>query len=63
MKIHDNGIDREATPQEVAAHEKLVKDTEVLTAQWEAVAAARASARAKLKALGLTDAEVAALAG
>lgn len=26
MKIHDNGVDREATPQEIAAHEKLCEE-------------------------------------
>lgn len=63
MKIHHNGIDREATPEEIKAHEQLCREAAAQSAAIEAAAAAKVSARAKLAALGLTDAEVAALLG
>ena len=67
LRINDNGTDREMTADEQAAHKKAAllaaKDDETRDAGLEAVAAAKASARAKLKALGLTDDEIAALVG
>lgn len=66
-KINDNGVDREMTDAEIKAHMAACDDAaKELAAQitaLETIAAAKASARAKLKALGLTDAEIAALAG
>ena len=66
-RINDNGIDREMTASEMVDHQKAIEnarkaDEERETA-WKAVTAAKASARAKLAALGLTEAEVAALVG
>lgn len=65
--INDNGIDRAATPEEVAAikqrEREAAEESSAKLAALEAAAAAKESARAKLKALGLTDAEIAALAG
>ena len=67
LRINDNGIDRDMTPEEETAYKKAAslatKDDEARIAALEAVAAAKASARAKLKALGLTDDEIAALVG
>ena len=67
LRINDNGVDRDMTPEEEAAHKKAAllaaKDDEARIAALEAVAAAKASARAKLAALGLTEAEVSALLG
>lgn len=64
-RINDNGVDRDATPQEIIEiKQKEKQDAEkraLEIAALEAAAAAKASARAKLKALGLTDAEIAAL--
>lgn len=66
-RINDNGIDREATPDEVAAIKQREKETAhdlaTQAAALETAAANKASARAKLKALGLTDDEIAALVG
>ena len=65
--INDNGIDREATPDEVAyineAQTAAQADTAARKVQADAKAAALASARAKLADLGLTEAEVKALVG
>lgn len=67
MRINDNGIDRDMT-----AAEKAEYDAWVAVAQQEQAAAAQiaadraaaaASGRAKLAALGLTEAEIAALLG
>ncbi len=61
--IHDNGVDREATATEVAEIETRHLQAE-LEADLEAKKVAkRLSALAKLKALGLTDAELSALIG
>lgn len=49
-----------------AEHEEylqLVADVKVQVAVADAIAAAKISARTKLKALGLTDAEIVALVG
>lgn len=66
-RINDNGIDREMTAAEQTAYELFVQDDAkriaAEMAALETVAAVKASARAKLKALGLTDAEIAALVG
>ena len=65
--INDNGIDRPMTPQEQAAHDAFeaqeAKRIQQEVAAREAAAAAKASARTKLAALGLTDAEIAAFLG
>ena len=67
LRINDNGIDREMTPEEEAAHKKAVllaaKDDESRMAAVEAANAVKVSARTKLKVLGLTDDEIAALVG
>ena len=67
LRINDNGTDRDMTPQEETAHKEAAllaaKDDEARHAALEAVAAAKASARAKLAALGLTDEEIAAVVG
>ena len=65
--INDNGTDRPMTAEETAAHETAMQqaaaDDARIEAQRAAQEAAKESARAKLAALGLTDAEVAALLG
>ena len=67
LRTNDNGVDRDMTPEEEAAHKKAAllaaNDDEARIAALEAVAAAKASARAKLSALGLTDEEIAAVVG
>ena len=66
-RINDNGIDRDMTDEEVAllaqARQEMAADLQAQVAALEAAAAAKVSARAKLKALGLTDDEIAALVG
>lgn len=54
---------RNATPDEINAIKNGQAETAAKIAAIEAAAAAKVSARAKLKALGLTDDEVAALVG
>lgn len=65
--IHDGYDHRAMTDQEYADWQQLCADVEKQKeAAAEAAAkeaAAKTSARAKLKALGLTDAEIAALVG
>lgn len=61
--INDGGIEREMTKAEHDGWLELVADVEARAAAVQAAAAAKESARSKLKALGLTDAEIAALAG
>ena len=59
-KIQIDDVIRDATPEE----EAVIKAREgTLEKAIEAAIAAKQSARAKLKALGLTDEEIAALAG
>jgi hypothetical protein len=64
---NDNGVDRPMTPAEQAEYE--TKSAQALIQQQELDAAladqsaARASARAKLAALGLTETEIKALVG
>jgi len=64
-RISDNGVDRDMTADELAAHKQVVADSKKYSdAQADtlaAQAAAKASAQAKLAALGLTADEIAAL--
>ena len=61
--INDGGINREMTKAEHDEWLELVSEIETRVAAVQADIAAKASAHAKLKALGLTDAEIAALVG
>jgi len=67
MKINVNGVERDATPDEIAVIETTQIDmqatAEAQVAADAAAKVAKASAKAKLAALGLTDAEVSALIG
>lgn len=63
MKIQIDDVVRDATPEEVARIEADHEAERIRVAAIEAAAAAKVSARIKLKALGLTDAEIAALVG
>jgi hypothetical protein len=67
LRINDNGIDREMTTEEEKAHIETTllaaNEDKARIAAVEAVAAAKQSARTKLAALGLTDAEISALVG
>lgn len=67
MRIHVDGIDREMTLQEEEEYlSQIAKYSERSEKQAQVIAkkeAAAASARAKLAALGLTEAEIAALVG
>lgn len=67
LRISDNGIDRDMTADEQAAHEAWAKIAAAEQAVAEQAAAehdaAAASGRAKLAALGLTDDEINALLG
>jgi hypothetical protein len=64
-RINDNGTERDMTAAEVAAHEQTVAEAraeaQAAAAAADDVARARASALAKLAALGLSDDEIAAL--
>ena len=66
-KINDNGTDRDMTPDEKDAYDAWVKTAQeeqaAAAAAADAKVAARASARAKLAGLGLTDDEISALVG
>ena len=59
-KIQIDDIIREATTDEAAMIEARQNESQ---AAFDASMAAKQSARAKLKALGLTDGEIAALVG
>lgn len=61
--IQDGHDIREMTAAEYAEWQQLQADVESQAAAADAIASARASARTKLAALGLTEAEVAALLG
>lgn len=61
--IHDGYDHREMTKAEHDQWLELVADIEAQAAAADAIAAVKTSARAKLKALGLTDDEIAALVG
>ena len=54
---------RPANEIEIANFEQIKNETAAQMAALEAATAAKVSARAKLKALGLTDDEIAALVG
>jgi DNA-binding NarL/FixJ family response regulator len=54
-------IERELTAEEIAQHTKDLAADKKQQAEFDAKAAARESALAKLAALGLTEAEIAAL--
>jgi nucleoid-associated protein YgaU len=54
---------REATPEEAERIELIQADAEAAQAAVQARETARQSARTKLAALGLTDAEIVALIG
>ena len=58
----DNQV-RDVTPEEAIAIQTRENDSAAQAAALEASSAAKTSARAKLKALGLTDIEIAALVG
>lgn len=62
-KVQIDDLVREATPAEIAALEASAAELQTHVDALNALAAAKVSARAKLKALGLTDAEIAALVG
>jgi hypothetical protein len=63
MKIQIDDLVRDATPDEAAAIETQQAEAAAQQAAADAKAAAAESARAKLAALGLTEAEVKALVG
>jgi hypothetical protein len=67
MRIHDNGVDREMTAEEIEQYEAasvlMLQDQESIRAAEEAQIAARESARVKLARLGLTEDEIAAMLG
>jgi hypothetical protein len=63
MKIQIGDEVRDMTQDEVANYKQVQRDSESVIAIIDAKAAALASARTKLAALGLTDDEVAALLG
>jgi len=62
---HPTTVTRDLTAEEIAANQaaaaKAEEDRAAREAEEAAVAAARASANAKLKALGLSDEEISAL--
>ena len=61
--IHDGETQREMTADEYAEWQALCDDVEAQAQAAADKAAAAASGRTKLAALGLTDAEIAALLG
>lgn len=63
MKIQIGNEVRDMTNDEKTNFENVKREAELQIAALEAAAAAKASARAKLAALGLTDAEIAAFLG
>lgn len=62
-KVQINDQIRDATPEEAAALNQLADDAAAELAALQSAAAAKTSAQTKLKALGLSDAEIAALVG
>lgn len=54
---------RDATTEEAERIQNVIRDNALQIEQHLAMLSAKASARAKLKALGLTDDEIAALVG
>lgn len=63
MKIQIDDVVRDATTDERDAIKMRQQDAVTVSATVEATSAAKESARTKLKALGLTDAEISALVG
>ena len=61
-KVQIDDLVRDATPEEAAEFDAL-KQQPTLADLMQAQMAAKESAKTKLKALGLTDAEIAALVG
>ena len=61
--IHDGQEHRPMTDEELQQYEELNAELAKQAQTTEAAAAAKQSARTKLKVLGLTDAEIAALVG
>lgn len=61
--INDGGIERQMTKAEHDEWLELVTEIEAHRASTEAALTAKESARTKLKNLGLTDEEIAALLG
>ena len=59
--VSEDGVKREATPQELAQLEIDKAAQEIYQAELEAKITARQSALAKLAALGLTEEEIRAL--
>jgi len=62
-KVQIDDLVRDATPDEAARIEQAHADADAQAQAAANAAAAAASGRAKLVALGLTDAEIAALLG
>lgn len=62
-KIQIDDVVRDATPDEVAVIEQIQADAQAYEASLRQAAADKQAAKAKLKALGLTDAEITALVG
>ena len=62
-ELNDDVVNREMTSEEVTAWKVAQQEGSAKTAQIEASRTALASARAKLAALGLSEAEVAAVLG
>ena len=64
MRINDNGIDRDMTPEEQTAHETAVASAVAEQIAIDKIAAAKEATRAAaLAKLGLTADEIAALFG
>jgi uncharacterized protein YdbL (DUF1318 family) len=63
MKIQHGDQVRDMTAEERANYEQVIADAEAAAATVDAIAAAKASAKAKLGALGLSDDEINALVG
>jgi hypothetical protein len=67
FRINDNGIDRDMTESEIAEHKIAIANAQKADAERQAtidaIKLAKESAHKKLAALGLTDAEIAALVG
>jgi hypothetical protein len=62
-KVQIDDVVRDATPEEVAEIEARQEESALRAAAEEAAVAAKASAKAKLAALGLTEEEINALTG
>ena len=62
-KIQIDDVVRDATPEEVAVLEQIQADAQAYESSLRQTAADKETAKRKLAALGLTDAEIAALVG